>query len=121
MPKVLTGFPTKIPNLINEARHLNVTMGNFKGSSPELTTALAALPGAIDLLQTSHEEAKSRDSGTDADPSVPENYKLFGIFARCTNIPIPNLTAGQKYSITGQCVGFNGMGVMSAPCTLMSL
>jgi hypothetical protein len=31
------------------------------------------------------------------------------------NIPIPNLTAGQKYSITGQCVGFNGMGVMSAP------
>ena len=209
MPKVLTGFPTRIPDLINEARHLNVTMKSFKGSSPELTTALTALPGAIDLLQTSHEEAKSRDSGkvalqgqakealrnllakiaklvevisdgdvimlrssgftlskdkpskpkktdplpapvfvlshgaltrtmnlnakhvsgaasyvvfmTDADPSVAENYKLFGVFARCTNIPILNLTAGQKYSITGQCVGYNGMGVMSAPCTLMSL
>ena len=209
MIKVLTGFPFKIPELIKEARLLNVTMGTFKGSSPELTTALAALPGAIDLLQTSHEEAKSRDTGkvalqgqakaalknllikiaklvevisdgdvtmlrssgftlsldkpsrpkktdplpapvfvlshgavtrtmnlnakhvpgaasyvvfmTDADPSVAENYKLFGVFARCTNIPIPNLTAGQKYSITGQCVGLNGMGIMSAPCTLMSL
>ena len=209
MTKVLTSFPFKMPELINEARHLNVTMQNFKGSSPELSAALAALSGAIDLAQTTYEEAKSHDSGkvalqrqakqalknllskiaklvevisdgnidmlrssgfalskdkpskpknttplpapafdlshgtvsrtlninakhvpgaasymvylTDGDPSVPENYKLFGVFARCTNILIPGLTAGQKYSIIGQCVGFNGMGVMSAPCTLMSL
>jgi hypothetical protein len=209
MAKVLTGFPNKIPDLITEARHLMTTMESFKGSSPELTSALAALPGAIDLVQTTYEEAKSRDSGkvalqaqaknalkkllvkiaklveiisdgdlemlrssgfrlskanapkpkntsplpapafalshgvlgstlninakhvpgaasylvflTDGDPSVAENYKLFGVFAKCTNILVPGLTAGQKYSIIGQCVGLNGMGVMSAPCTLMSL
>ena len=209
MAKVLTGFPVKIPELINEARHLDVTLRNFTGSSPELTTALAALPGAIDNLQTTFEGAKSHDSAkialqweakkalrnllikiaklvevisdgdmamlrssgfalakdkpskpkktdplpapvfvlshgalgstmnfsakhvpgaasyvvhiTDGDPSLTENYRLFGVFARCTNILIPGLTAGQKYSIMGQCVGLNGMGVMSAPCTLMSL
>jgi len=209
MAKVLTSFPNKIPELIAEARHLNVTLANFTGSSVELTAALAALPGAIDRLQTAFEEAKSHDSGkvalqgqaktalrkllikiaklvevisdgdmdmlrssglplakdkpakpknvnplpapvfvlthgtlsstmyfsakhvpgaasyvvhiTDGDPSVAENYKIFGVFARCTNILIPGLTAGQKYSIIGQCVGLNGMGVMSAPCTLMSL
>ena len=209
MAKVLTGFPNKIPELITQARLIRTTMATFKGSSTELTAAVAALPGAIDLMQTAFEEAKSRDSGkvalqaqakkalkklltkiarlvevvsdgdmdvlrssgfplskdkptrfkntsplpapdfalshgdlgnslnlnakhvpgaasymvflTNGDPSVAENYKLFGVFARCTNILIPGLTAGQKYSIMGQCVGFNGMGVMSAPCTLMSL
>jgi hypothetical protein len=209
MAKVLTGFPNKIPDLITQARLIRTAMASFKGSSPELTAALAALPGAIDQMQTTFEEAKSRDSGkvalqaqakialknllrkiarlvevisdgdlemlrssgfplskdkpskpkntgplpapafalshgalgsslnvnakhvpgaasymvflTDGDPSVAENYKLFGVFARCTNILIPGLTAGQKYSVIGQCVGFNGMGVMSAPCTLMSL
>ena len=52
MAKVLTGFPNKIPDLITEARHLKTTMESFKGASPELTTALATLPGTIDQMQT---------------------------------------------------------------------
>ncbi len=58
---------------------------------------------------------------TDKDPTVAENWGLFGIFAHCTHILLANLVSGTKYSVRMRCVGVDGVGAWSVPVTLRCL
>lgn len=58
---------------------------------------------------------------TDSDPTISENFRPFGTFARGTHVTIPDRTPGRTYSVIARCIGTTGPGAWSSPFTLMSL
>ena len=90
--------------------------------APELKLKHGTMPGTIIVSARAIPGAASYEVHiTSGDPTHPENFNPFGIFAHCSHINVPDLSAGQNCSVRMRAIGVGGVGVWSAPCTLMSL
>lgn len=58
---------------------------------------------------------------TDGDPSVPNNWREYGLHPHINRIEIGGLTAGLNYAVRVQVIGTSGTGAWSAPFSIMSL